>query len=288
MHQLGVHAVGGDLRNGGHHAVVHNDGVALGVAVALAVAVDTGHKGLLGVPPGHRPGDHVGAAALAVQVYGKVGLGFLLAVGHDLLFNNQRCIGAQIGLGAPQGRVHTLDLGGLHLHIGAFLHVDYGGGVHHVLSPSVALAVVALHIAHPGIFAHIEGVDSVVTGLLYTAVVDTAAGYDGHIAALAYKKVVVHHVLQAALAEDHGDMDRFVLRARLDENINAVLIVLGDDIDISGGAAGSFLAVGPDIIGPFGHIVELCHLLQQALLNGVDHCTFSLLTGSYLPARCTR
>ena len=27
--QAGIHAVGGDLRDGGHHALVHDDGVAL-------------------------------------------------------------------------------------------------------------------------------------------------------------------------------------------------------------------------------------------------------------------
>ena len=38
--QTGLQAVGGDLRDGGHHRFVHNDRVTLGMAVALAVAVE--------------------------------------------------------------------------------------------------------------------------------------------------------------------------------------------------------------------------------------------------------
>ena len=160
MDQLGVHTVGGDLRDGGHHAVVHDDGVALRMAVAPGVSVDSGQKHLLGVLPGHRAGDDVGVAAVPVQVHGEIRLGQLMAVGHHLLLDDQGGVGAQLGPCGADSGIHSLDLGGLHLHVAALLHLHYSGGVHDVLPPAVSLTVVALHIADTGIFAHIEGVDA--------------------------------------------------------------------------------------------------------------------------------
>ena len=96
---------------------------------------------------------------------------------------------------------------------------------------------------------------------LLPAVVDAAAGDDGHIAVLADEEVVVDHVLQAAHAEDHGDVDRLVFRARLDDDVNTILVRLGDDVDVGGGVPARLLAVGPNVVGPLGDLMEPGHLL---------------------------
>ena len=231
------------------------------MAIAGGVAVDAGQEHLLGLIPGHAAGDDVGVAARPVQVHGEVGLGVLLAVGHHLLVDDEGGVGAKGGPGGADGGVHALDLGGLHLHIAALAQLHHSGGVHDVLAVAVPLAIVPLDIAHPGVFAHVEGVDAVVLAVLHAAVVDAAAGHDGHVAVVPHEKVVIDQIGQAALAEDHGDVDRLVLGARLDDDVNAVLVGLGHDVDVGGGVPAGLFAVGPDVIGPFGHFMQLGHLL---------------------------
>ena len=124
------------------------------------------------------------------------------------------------------------------------------------------LAVVLFHIAHPGVFAHVEGMDARVLRRLHPAVVDAAAGDDGDVAVLADEEVVIHHVLQAAHAQHHRDVDRLVFRPRLDDDVDAVLVRLGDDVDVGGGVPARLLAVGPDVVGPLRDLVEPGHLLQ--------------------------
>ena len=94
--------------------------------------------------------------------------------------------------------------------------------------------------------------DAVVLAVLHAAVVDAAAGHDGHVAVVPHEEVVVHQVGQTALAEDHGDVDGLVLGARLDDDVDAVLVGLGYDVDVGGGVPAGLFAVGPDVIGPFG------------------------------------
>ena len=106
---------------------------------------------------------------------------------------------------------------------------------------------------------------------------DAAAGHDGHVAVIPHEKVVIDQIGQAALAEDHGDVDRLVLGARLDDDVNAVLVGLGHDVDVGGGVPARLFAVGPDVIGPLGDGVQLGHLLQEVLLNGIDHSFLSSL-----------
>ena len=135
--------------------------------------------------------------------------------------------------------------------------------------PAVALAVVALHVAHLGALAHVEGVDARMLRVLHPAVVDAAPGHDGHVAVVADEKVVVHGLGEAALAQNHGDVDALVFGPGLDDDVNAVLVRLGHNVDVGGGVPGGRLAVGPDIVGPFGHVMQFRYLLQQALLNGI-------------------
>ena len=208
-------------------------------------------------------------AVLPVQIHSKVGLGQLLAVGHHLLFDDEGGPGAQGGLRGADGGVHALDLGGLHLQIAVLIHLHHGGGVHDVLPHTVALAIVALHIAHPGALAHMEGVDPGVLRILHPAVVDAAAGHNGHITVVADDEIVVDGLIQAALAEHHGDMDRLIFGAGLNDDVDAVLVLFADNVDVGGGVPGGRLPVGPDVIGPFGHIMELGDLLQQILLYRV-------------------
>ena len=143
-------------------------------------------------------------------------------------------------------------LGGVHLEEGALFQIDLGPGVHHPLAGALPLAVVLLHVLHPGVLPDVEGVHPVVLGLLAALVVDTAAGHDDHVAVGADVEVVVHQIVQPGLGDEHRDVHRLVLGAVFDVDVNAGLVGLGDDVDVGGGVPGGQLPVLPDVIGPLG------------------------------------
>ena len=296
--QAGVHAVGGQGRAGNDRRMVHDDGVALGVTGAGAVAVDVADKLLLAHVLGHAAGNNVGRAAFAVQVHIEVGNGALVAGGHDLFLDHQAGTGSQITAGLADGIVHTGNLGGFHLHLGAFGQVNDGGGVHDLLAAAVTLAVVLFHIAQLGVFGQPEGVDAVMFGIAAAAVVDAAAGNDGHVGAFSNVEVVVHQVLQAGLAQDYRNVYALVLGEGTDVNVDARFVGLGNDIDVGGGVAARQFAVGADVVSAHRQAVQFGNLFQQVHLNGVHQLrtpsTLSVrmlqagLEASALPSRAGR
>ena len=94
-------------------------------------------------------------------------------------------------------------------------------------------------------------------------------------------KIVVHHILQAALAEYHRNVHAFFFRARVNKNINAGLIQLGFNINIGGGVAfqkytGSRGKSGasdanPEFIAKVRNLMDnACVKYQMAELGKVD------------------
>ena len=59
---------------------------------------------------------------------------------------------------------------------------------------------------------------------------------------------VIYRLRQTALAQHHRDVDRLVFGPRLDDDVDAVLVLLGDDVDAGGSVSGRRLAVCPDVI----------------------------------------
>ena len=84
MDQLGIQIVGGYFRNCADLRTVHDNAVALRMALAAVVAVDLGEKELGGIVSGHGAGDDVGAGILPVQIHLKGGLGSLGSMRHEL------------------------------------------------------------------------------------------------------------------------------------------------------------------------------------------------------------
>ena len=169
----------------------------------------------------------------------------------------------------PLGGVHAADLGALQIDGGPLLQIHDGLGVHDALAGAGALAVVALHIADLGVFAHVEGVHAVVLAGLAAGVVDAAAGHDVHIAVLADEEVVVYHLAQPGLADDDRDVDRLVPGARLDADVDARLarLGLGGDLNVGGAVPGVQRAVAADVVGPLGGLLQLRDLFQQFPLS---------------------
>ena len=88
------------------------------------------------------------------------------------------------------------------------------------------------HIPDPGVLSHIEAVNSVMLRVLISAVVNTAAGNDHHVRALADKEVIVYRFFQAALGHYHGNMHALVFGAGFDPDLQAADLFLGNNFDI--------------------------------------------------------
>ena len=61
-----------------------------------------------------------------------------------------------------------------------------------------------------------------------------------------------------------------MLGAGADGNIQAGNIRLGGDFNIRGGLAASGLAVGANVVGAFGHLMQIRHLHEKALLDFIQ------------------
>ena len=142
------------------------------------------------------------------------------------------------------------------------------------------------HIFDPGVSPDEETVNTVVLGVLVSAVVNPAACDDHHIRVLADKEVVIDHFLQPALGHDHGDVHALVFRARLDPDLQPAHIFLGNNLDVCRGLPPGGRAVGADVVGAFRHFVQIGHFSQQPLLDLVQfqHSASPFPAGLYGPS----
>ena len=77
-------------------------------------------------------------------------------------------------------------------------------------------------------------------------------------------------------------MNAFVFRSGLDDDINALSVVFGHDVNMGGAGAPYALAVGADVVGAGGHLVQPGHLFQQVFLYFVH------LSASYFSSASAR
>ena len=251
-----------------HNAgVIHDNGVTGGMAGTLVVSIDHGGEYLNGIALGHGTGNDVGTAVHTVQIHAEIGLGTLFLMGHDLLMDLQLCAVGQFARGVADGIVDTLDLSGLHLHVGVFRHLDLCGGVHDASAGTGAFSIVLLNVFDFGVLADMEAVNSVMTGFLTAAVGDAAAGDDSDVAVLSHIKVIVYQILDAGLGDDHRDMDGLVDRVVFDDDIGHIT-----HIDIVKGA--SLFMVVPASANTIAK-----------LANGIAD---NMLTASFLAATCPK
>ena len=272
MDQTGVDVVAGDLRDGPDLGAAHDDGVALDMAEALVVAADPGIEHLGGAALSDRAGYDLGFCVKTAQKNIHFAHSALIPVGQEVFADDDLTARAPaLGPGIALGIVHAPDLAGLQRDRRALLQVQDGLGVEDALAAAFALAVVLFDIFDPGVFAHIKGVDAVVLAVAAAAVVDAAAGDDGHVRALAHIKIVIDHVPEAALGQHHRNMDRFVLRARRDADVDAVLVGLGLDDDMLRVAAEGLFAVGADIHCALSRALHVGDDGEDLLLDLVQH-----------------
>ena len=91
---------------------------------------------------------------------------------------------------------------------------------------------------------------------LVTAIVDTAACHDRHITVFSDIKIVINQIRQSRLRQYHGNMNTFLFRSRLDNNVNSGFIRLGDNINVFRRLPGIQFAVCPNIICTGRHFMQ--------------------------------
>ena len=214
---------------------------------------------------GNRTGNHVCRAAFAIQIYAVITYGLLIPVGHETLVNDQSCALSEFCLCITDGVIDSLDLGHLHLHVAVFFHVDFRARIEDALAGTVSGTIVFFDVFYLRALTDIEAVDTVVLTVLRTAVIDTAAGNDHDIGALADIKVVIDDFLDAACCHDDRDVYTFVLRARLDLYIDTRTVFLRDDVDIRRRITGDCLTVGTDIKCTYRDLVKVGNFRQKAI-----------------------
>ena len=94
---------------------------------------------------------------------------------HQLFKQDELCPRREVSGRFTNGRINALDLHHLHLAIGAFLQLHLCRRVQYALAAAIALPIVLFYIADAGVFADVEGVNTVVLALRATIVVDAAA-----------------------------------------------------------------------------------------------------------------
>ena len=104
---------------------------------------------------------------------------------------------------------------------------------------------------------------------------DAAAGHDRHVRALADKEVVIDHVVEPGFAQNDGDMHVFTFGKRCDFDVNAVLVGLGDDLDMLGVLAERLLSVKTDVDRTVRNARHIRDGLENAFLNVVQHVPFT-------------
>ena len=132
-----------------------------------------------------------------------------------------------------------------------------------------------LDILHAGVFADVKRVDAVVLAVAVAAVVDAAARDDRHVRALADEKVIIDHVLKAGLRQNHGNVHGFVLCARRNADVDAVLIGFRLDGDVLAVAAKGLLPVRADVHCALARALHIGNDLQNVLLYLVQHVPFT-------------
>ena len=118
------------------------------------------------------------------------------------------------------------------------------------------------HIADVRILPDEEAVDAVMLAHFVAAVMNAAAGDDGHVAVVSDIEIIINHFREAALAEHHRNMHAFLLGAGLYDNVDALLVLLGHDVDVGRRVSGNALAVCTDVVCACRNLMQSCNFFQ--------------------------
>ena len=103
---------------------------------------------------------------------------------------------------------------------------------------------------------HKKTIKDVLIGVAAGVVVDAAARDDRHIRPLADIKIVIHRLAKIAHRQQDGDMHRLIDHPGLNDDVDAVLILFGDDLYVGGGISRQKFSVFADVEAAFWYVMQ--------------------------------
>ena len=211
-----------ELRCCDDNALVHDDGIALRMALADGISGDVDDDILLGFTLCDAAAYDVAYRTVTVKIDLDLCLCRLVEVRKDLVVHDQGSVRADLCLCDPVCIVDPGDLGSVHVHCGAFFKINDRCRVHEPLAGACSLAVVLLDVLYLRILSDMESMDAVMLAVVSAAVADAAPCDDGYVTVGAYEKVVINALLVAGFADDYRDMAGFIFRSVLEIDVDAV------------------------------------------------------------------
>ena len=137
-----------------------------------------------------------------------------------------------------------------------------GFRIHNTFTLAVAASIMLFHILYVGVLTNEEAVDTIVLGSLISTIVDTTAGYNGYIAVITNVEIIINHLGKTALAKHYRDVYTFSFGTGLNDDINALLVLFGYNINMSSGITSYGSTIGTDILSSGRYLMQTGYLLQ--------------------------
>ena len=123
-----------------------------------------------------------------------------------------------------------------------------------------------------GILSYMEGMNTIMTALIATAVVDAAACHDGHIRTIRDIEIIINQIRHAGNTDYNRDEHFFTLCITVNQDIDPRLIFFLTDLDVLAVSMTDRYAILAKIIStflrksfadliqnPLGGLIDLCH-----------------------------
>ena len=267
VHKARLRADRVDLGRRHDTRLFQHDAVALHMPEAFILSDEVGTEMLQRIPARDRAADDIRTAALAAQGHFEIGDRPLFMVGQDLFLDEQRCFLADGRIRLAVGIGDAAQLRGFEDKAGFFFQIYFRRRIEHLFPRAAAVRVMPLNIPHFCVFPHIKGMDAVMFGRIAGIVVDAAARNDRNVGTVADVKIVVDRILKIPDRQQYGDMHRFILYTGADDDVDAVLVRFGNDLNVFIAVARKQLPVFTDVETSLGNIVQVGNGRQKFLIG---------------------
>ena len=194
MDDLGVHMPCVDLRDRADLRMVHDNGIALYMRVALIISDCLRMEHLLGITFADRSGYDPGGAVLSIQFHIHIGHRSLSLVRHQLLRHKKLRIVRKLNVVFPLCGINALDLCRFKGKHRILTDIDLCHRIEHLLPCPVSFCIVIFHIFYIRILSYMECMDSVVARLTASLSVNPAAGNDRDVSAILDIEIIVYNI----------------------------------------------------------------------------------------------
>ena len=192
-------------------------------------------------------------------------------MGQESFTDQHLCTSCQLRLCGTYSRINAFNLYHFHLHEAVFLKIGLSYRIQQAFASTISLTVMLLNIFNLRIFAYKEAMNTIMLGILVTAVMNTAASNNYNITVITNVEIIIYHFLKSAFAKNYWYMNAFLLGAWLYTDINAAYISLGGNINISSSISLCQITVSTNIICTLRSTMQVSNLHQKSSLDLIYH-----------------